>query len=224
MNWIDLYRRKLGNLQNQNVLPFLGVNIAKTSEEEKPKKGKAKEPTPILVEESTLGSIQESELDTANTSVDEEPSFEEPVRRGRGRPRKSLAATPQAPPRARSTSVQPVSKAKTAPVKPAPTKAAPAIAGVRGRKPKLGVVPETQLEVNITEEDEVEEVVAPQRRQGSGIPAALTKKSSFEVSPLWEVTQGKTNRVKELQTQAEKHLTQYKERAEKRFKGSNLKV
>jgi hypothetical protein len=223
MNWIDLCRRKLGNRPNQKVLHGGCVNPAKPSAQEKPKKKKTKEPTPVLVEESSLGSIEESEADMPDTSIDEESSVEEPVKRGRGRPRKSLTATPQAPPRARSTSVQPTSKAKTAPVKPPPSKAAPAHAGVPGRKHKLAVVPETQLEVSITEEDEVEEVAVPQRRQGSVIPAALTKKSSFEVSPLWEITQGKTSRVKELQTQAEKHLAQYKERVEKRFKGSTLR-
>jgi hypothetical protein len=177
---------------------------AKPSKEEttKPKKAKVREPTPELEEESSLESIQvESEIGAADTSLEEEPSFEEPVKRGRGRPPKSLSATPQAPPRARSASAQPsVVKAKSTSTN----------TGVRGRKPKLSIVPETQVDLSVVEEDEVDEVEIAPKRQGSVIPPAL-KKSSYD--------QGKTNRVKELQSQAEKNYMQYKERVEKRFKG-----
>ena len=55
---------------------------------------------------------------------------------------------------------------------------------MKGRKPKLAVVPETQVEVSILEEeeeDEVEEIeAAPRRRQGSVLPPSMTRKA-YEV-------------------------------------------
>ena len=61
---------------------------------------------------------------------------------------------------------------------------------MKGRKPKLAVVPETQVEEEVSvieeveeeEEEEVEFVAKP--RQGSIVPASVTKKPSFEVCPL----------------------------------------
>ena len=98
----------------------------------------------------------------------------EPAPKKRGRLPKSASKTPQAhaKPRARSTSAQPASSSKTV--------------GVKGRKPKLAVVPETQLEeFSVIEEEEVEkpEIVA-RPRQGSILPASVAKKSSFEVCSL----------------------------------------
>ena len=92
----------------------------------------------------------------------------------RGRPPKSASATPQpqAKPRARSTSAQPAGpERKTS-------------AGVKGRKPKLAVVPETQVEEisvveEVEEEDEVEIVARP--RQGSILAGSVARKPSLEV-------------------------------------------
>lgn len=60
---------------------------------------------------------------------------------------------------------------------------------MKGRKPKLAVVPETQVEEEVTvieeveeEEDEQVEFVA-KPRHGSIVPASVTKKPSFEVCP-----------------------------------------
>ena len=54
---------------------------------------------------------------------------------------------------------------------------------MKGRKPKLAVVPETQVEevsvVAEEEEEEVEFVAGP--RQGSILPASVARKPSFEV-------------------------------------------
>jgi hypothetical protein len=55
---------------------------------------------------------------------------------------------------------------------------------VKGRKPKLAVVPETQVEevsvvVEEEEEEEVEFVAGP--RQGSILPSSVARKPSFEV-------------------------------------------
>ena len=49
--------------------------------------------------------------------------------------------------------------------------------GVRGRKPKLAVVPETQMDISVVEEvDEIEEVeLAPRPRQGSILPASADR-------------------------------------------------
>jgi hypothetical protein len=192
-NWTISSPRRSGNQRNRKVgLDEFELIAAKASDEEntKPKKSKVRELTPEIVEESSLDNIQEDsvqEVDSADTSLEAESSIEQPVKR-RGRPRKSASATPKAPSRARSMSAQPVpAKTKTAPAKTAskkiaPPKAVTADTGVRGRKPKLAAVPETQLDVSITEEDEVEEVMAP-RRQGSAVPAPLTK-PSFEVNPV----------------------------------------
>lgn len=127
---------------------------AKPAEERK--KTKHREPTPELTEESSIDSIQEFEADTSITSIDE--SFIQ-------------QSAPKQKPRPRSSSAQPKPKVKSTPQ----TK------GVKGRKPKLAVVPETQIEVSIVEEeeDEVEEV-APRRRQGSVLPASMTGKA-YEV-------------------------------------------
>jgi hypothetical protein len=116
------------------------------------KRAKHREPTPELTEESSIDSIQEVDADTSITSVDE--SF---IQQSAQKPK----------PRARST--QPKAK---------PT---PQTKGVKGRKPKLAVVPETQVEVSIVEEeeDEVEEI-APRKRQGSVLPANMTRKA-YEV-------------------------------------------
>ena len=150
-------------------------------EDDKPKKTKQREPTPEeLTEETTFDSV-ESEHDTPNTSIDEESSIsmEKPIK-PRGRPRKSISATPQ-PKEPRTQSAQP-KKVKSTPsssaVKPA--------AGVRGRKPKLSVVPETQMEISIFEGvDEVEDVelveLVTRPRQGSILPASVTRKASFDV-------------------------------------------
>jgi hypothetical protein len=140
-------------------------------------------------------------------SFEESSMTEQPPKKARGRPRKSLSATPQPPkPRAKSASIQPPSKPQSAP--------STAKTGVRGRKPKMAVVPETQQDISVVEEedDEVQEVdFAPPPRQ-SVVPAA-SRKSSVE-------GQVRRDRVKDIQTQAEKNFALYKERAEKRFKGT----
>ena len=156
--------------------------LAKTAEE--PKRAKQKEPTPELTEESSLDSIQDLEADTSITSIDE--SFIQPS-----------AQKPK--PRARSSSAQPKPKAKATPQQ---TK------GVKGRKPKLAVVPETQVEYSVEEDVEEVEEVAPRRRQGSVLPGNLTRKLPIH-----------RDSVKELQTQGERTFALYKERAEARFRG-----
>jgi hypothetical protein len=152
----------------------------------KPKnQAKQRDPSPeeLASEESSLESIHiDTSLDTPNTSIDSlESSMSVPPPKKRGRPAaKSASATPQqvapAKPRARSTSAQPVARAKAV------------ASGVKGRKPKLAVVPETQqMEVSVVqEEDEDEQVefVAKPARQGSILPASITKKASFEVFPF----------------------------------------
>src|SRR5271154_3507079 len=160
------------------------IPAAKPSEDKpttKPKKqSKHRSPTPeILSEESSLDSIQlnpqGNDDNTPNTSLEWfETSISEPAPpKKRGRPPKSASATPQtqAKPRARSTSAQPAGSG---------SKAAP---GVKGRKPKLAVVPETQVEevsvVTEEEEEVVEFVTGP--RQGSILPASVARKPSFEV-------------------------------------------
>jgi hypothetical protein len=133
-----------------------------------------------LSEESSRDSIQIGSDDdnTPNTSIEEESSIEEkPVRKARGRHPKSVSATPQPQPnpRARSASAQP-SATKS---KPAPSTAK---TGVRGRKPKLSAVPETQVD-DISdvedEEDGVDDIeLAPRPRQASILPQSVTKKAS----------------------------------------------
>lgn len=145
----------------------------------KSRKSKVREPTPDLVEESSRESIQvESDVDnTPDTSIEEESSIEEkPVKKARGRAQKSVSATPQPQPkpRARSVSAQP----SATKVKATPTTAS---TGVRGRKPKLSAVPETQVdEISIVEEeDEVDDIeLAPRPRQGSILPQSVTRKVS----------------------------------------------
>jgi hypothetical protein len=154
----------------------------------KSKKSKVLEPTPELSEESSKDSIQivSDDDNTPNTPIEEEDSIEEkPVQKARGRPPKSVSATPQPrpKPRARSVSAQP-SATKS---KPAPSTAK---TGVRGRKPKLSAVPETQVDdISVVEEDE-EEVddieLAPRPRQGSILPQSVTKKPS-EVSYFYRL-------------------------------------
>jgi len=146
------------------------------ADESKSKKSKPREPTPEdLTEESSRDSIAQSEIDTSNTSIEEEDSLIliDLPKKARGRVSKST----QKPPRARSVSVQP--KVKSTPSSTAKT-------GVRGRKPKLAVVPETQMNISVVEEvDEIEEVeLAPRSRQGSVLPVYEMRKASFEVEPV----------------------------------------
>jgi hypothetical protein len=154
--------------------------------EDKSKATKPCEPSPEeLTEESSLDSIQ-SQNDTSNTSledIEEESSIsivEQKPTKQRGRPRKSTSATPKpAKPPAKSSSAQPT-KAKSA---PSSTAKAPSAGGVRGRKPKLAVVPETQLDISVAEEvDDVE--FAPRPRQESILPASVVRKTSLEVCIL----------------------------------------
>lgn len=147
-------------------------------DESKSKKTKPREPTPEdLTEESSRDSIVESEIDTSNTSIEEESSISIDLpKKARGRPPKSTPQQSQKTPRARSVSVQP--KVKSTPSSTAKT-------GVRGRKPKSSVVPETQMGISVVEEvDEIEEVeLAPRPRQGSILPASVMRKTSLEVQP-----------------------------------------
>jgi len=154
--------------------------------EDKSKSTKPREPSPEeLTEESSLESIQ-SQNDSPNTSledIEEESSIsivEQKPNKQRGRPRKSTNATPKpAKPPAKSTSAQPA-KTKSAPLSAAK---GPSAGGVRGRKPKLAVVPETQVDISVVEEvDEVE--FAPRPRQESILPASVVRKTSLEVSIL----------------------------------------
>ena len=153
-------------------------DIEADPDESKSKKSKPREPTPEdLTEESSRDSIVESEIDTSNTSIEEESSISiEQPKKARGRPPKSTPQQSQKPPRARSVSVQP--KVKSTP-------SSTAKPGVRGRKPKLSVVPETQMDISVVEEvDEIEEVeLAPRPRQGSILPASVMRKTSSEVQP-----------------------------------------
>jgi hypothetical protein len=116
---------------------------------------KEKDPTPELTEESSMDSIQEVEADISMTSIEDSFIQQSAPKKPRGRPAKTEKT------KVKST--------------PQPTK------GVRGRKPKLAVVPETQVEVSIVEEEseEVDEIeMAPRPRQGSVLPASMTRKSN----------------------------------------------
>jgi Chromosome segregation protein Csm1/Pcs1 len=152
---------------------------------------------------------EEDTLETSVTSISEESiSIEEPPPKKRGRRpsvSKASSETPKAAPkpRARSTSAQPPSKPKPAP------------AGVRGRKPRAAVIPETQVEMSVVEEEEEEVEFTSSKGRQQILPASLTQKTSLERGA------GKKDRVKELQTLAEKNFAVYKERAEKRFKATD---
>jgi len=123
---------------------------------EEPKRTKQREPTPELTEESSIDSIQELEADTSITSIEESFIQQSAQKKPRGRPPKTEQAKVKSTP-------QPQTK------------------GVKGRKPKLAVVPETQVEVSIIEEEEVDEIeIAPRPRQGSVLPASMTRKA-YEV-------------------------------------------
>jgi hypothetical protein len=142
---------------------------------------------PEPTHEDTEDSIQIIADDSPNTSVstdaDASISFDQP-KRARGRPRKSDSAPP--PPRARSVSAQPP-KAKSTPASTTKNTPATKNTGVRGRKPKLAVVPETQPDPDtIEEQDEVDEVidVVSKVRQEDAIPTRLSKKPSSEVFHL----------------------------------------
>jgi hypothetical protein len=134
--------------------------------------------TPVADDpEASLASVTEESI-----SIEEQ----EPPKKPRGRPRRPSVAkpTPQPAPkeRTRNTSAQPPSRAKTTPT-PAGGN------GVRGRKPKAAVVPETQqvdMSVVQEEEEQIEEVEFTSKpRQGGGVlPPSLTKKASFEVALL----------------------------------------
>src|ERR1700738_3027991 len=106
-NWTISSRRRYGNQRNRKAgLNEFELIAAKASDEEntRHRKSKVREPTPESVEESSLDSIQEDsiqEIDSADTSLEAESSIEQPVKR-RGRPRKSVSATPKAPSRDRS--------------------------------------------------------------------------------------------------------------------------
>jgi len=61
---------------------------------------------------------------------------------------------------------------------------------VKGRKPKAGVISETQVDMSVVQEEEeeereeVEEVqIASKVRRGGILPHSLTNKSSLEVPP-----------------------------------------
>jgi hypothetical protein len=151
---------------------------SKSDDQPKPKKTKpVKEPTPDISVEYTQDSIQDIEEDTTpDTSLD---SILSAPPKKKGRPTKSTTATPQAQPaRARSASVQPSASKKS--IVPSST----AKSGVKGRKPKSAAIPETQLEMSVVEEEDedVEEIhIAPRARQGSILPASVSRKSSYEV-------------------------------------------
>ena len=121
---------------------------------EEPKRTKQREPTPELTEESSIDSIQELEADTSITYIEESFIQQSAQKKPRGRPPKTEQAKVKSTP-------QPQTK------------------GVKGRKPKLAVVPETQIEVSIIEEEEeVDEIeTAPRPRQGSVLPASMTRKA-----------------------------------------------
>ena len=78
----------------------------------------------------------------------------------------------------------------------------------------MEVVPETQVDMSVVEEeDEVDEIdFAPRPRQSSVL-------SNSVMGGTRPPAAFKKDRIKELQTQAEKNFAMYKERAEKRFKG-----
>jgi hypothetical protein len=153
--------------------------MANTPNEEQVKSNKPKprDPTPEeLTDESSRETIQADieKDDTTNTSIEQESSIsiENPPKRARGRPKKSQSATPQPlNPRQRSRSAQPPSKPKSTP--------STAKSGVPSRKPKLAVVPETQVNVSTVEEtDEFDEIVLDQRpRQGSILPQSVIRPS-----------------------------------------------
>lgn len=126
---------------------------------EEPKTTKYRDPTPELAEESSMDSIQQEEADTSITSIDESFIQQSAQKKPRGRPSKA--------------------------VQQSKVKSTPQPKGVRGRKPNPAVVPETQIEVSVIEEEEVEDEVdeieaAPRRRQGSVLPASMTRKA-YEV-------------------------------------------
>jgi len=131
---------------------------------DEPKRAKHREPTPELTEESSIDSIQEVDADTSSTSLDESFIQESAPKKQRARP----------------------SKAEPQPK----VKATPQQKGVKGRKPKMAIVPETQVEVSVIEEEEEDEVheieTAPRRRQGSVLPASMAKKA-YEVCATIEV-------------------------------------
>lgn len=161
-----------------------------------------------ITEEDTLETSLTSPSEESISLSEESISIEEPPppkKRGR-RPSISKASETPKPapkPRARSTSAQPPSRPKTTP------------AGVRGRKPKAAVVPETQVEMSVVEEEDEEVEFTSSKARQQVLPASLTQKSSLERGA------GKKDRVKELQTLAEKNFAVYKERAEKRFKATD---
>lgn len=125
--------------------------VVKPSEELR--RTKERDPTPELIEESSVDSIQEVEAEISVTSIENSFIQQSAQKKPRGRPAKTEQT------KVKST--------------PQPTK------GVRGRKPKLAVVPETQVEVSIVEEEEeVDEIeMAARPRQGSVLPASTTRKS-----------------------------------------------
>lgn len=176
-------------------------------------KKRAPSPEESFEEEPSVQSIpSEVEGDVSLDSIQEESSIEEiPAKKAKtSRGTKSSTTKPQVQitQRARSTSAQPSSRAKTTPA--STTKGS----GVKGRKPKLEVVPETQVDMSVVEEeDEVDEIdFAPRPRQSSVL-------SNSVMGGTRPAAAFKKDRIKELQTQAEKNFAMYKERAEKRFKG-----
>ena len=146
-------------------------------EQVKSSKPKPRDPSPEeLIDESSRESIQADieKDDTPNTSFEQDSSIsiEDPPKRRRGRPKKAQSATPQSQnPRQRSGSVQASSKPKST--------SSAAKPGVPSRKPKLAVVPETQVDVSAVEEaDEVDEIDMERRpRQGSILPQSVTRPS-----------------------------------------------
>ena len=156
----------------------------------KSKKAKPREPTPEeITEESTLDSVQiQSQNTTLETSFDDvSTSMEQLIEqtRPKGRPRKSISATPQPQQsRSRSASVPSQRKTKSTPASTAKTR-------VKGRKQNLAVVPETQVDIDVVQEaDEVEEVeLAPTHRRASNnvLPPSMTK-TSFDVLPCWTLS------------------------------------
>jgi hypothetical protein len=163
MNWMTLFLKSNANHQNLEVAFLMMRTLTAAKPAEEPKRTKHRELTPELTEESSIDSIQEVEADTSISSIEESFIQQSAQKKPRGRPTK-------------------VTKAE----QPSKVKATPLAKGVKGRKPKLAVVPETQVEVSIVEEEEEEEEevdeieMAPRRRMGSVLPASMTRKA-YEV-------------------------------------------
>jgi hypothetical protein len=165
MNWMTLSLKSNANHQNLEVVFPTMCTLTAAKPAEEPKRTKHRDQTPELTEESSIDSIQEVEAETSISSIEESFIQQSAQKKPRGRPTKVTKA--EQPPKVKATS-----QAK----------------GVKGRKPKLAVVPETQVEVSIVEEeeeeDEVDEIeMAPRRRMGSVLPASMTRKA-YEVCAL----------------------------------------